>query len=95
MSKTQYGYVYRVHHKNTLWCSNFPTSLSLSKFLAMLLSPLPPCGLFELFYFSYVCVHAMCDCRLLLPVLARTLEEMFNLNDDYYFQLTNSSCLAF
>ena len=34
-------------------------------------------------------------CRLLLPVLARTLEEMFNLNDDYYFQLTNSSCLAF
>ena len=33
------------------------------------------------------CVSAMCDCRLLLPVLARTLEEMFNLNDDHYFQL--------
>jgi hypothetical protein len=30
-------------------------------------------------------VYAMCASRLLLPVLARTLEEMFNLNDDYYF----------
>ena len=27
----------------------------------------------------------LCVTRLLLPVLARTLEEMFNLNDDYYF----------
>ena len=58
---------------------------------------LPPCGLFTFFYSSYVlCVgYAMCDCRLLLPVLARKPEEMFNLNDDYYFQLANSSCLAF
>ena len=41
------------------------------------------------------CVYAMCDCRLLLPVFARTLEEMLNLNGDYYFQLTNSSYLTF
>ena len=47
--------------------------------------PPPPCGLFKLFFSSYASVYAMCDSRLLLPVLARTLEEMFNLNDDYIF----------
>ena len=77
------NYVYRVHHKTTLCCSNviLPSSLSLSKCLAILISPLPPVDCFS--YFIY-CVYAICDCRLLLPVLAGTLEEMINPNDDIF-----------
>ena len=54
----------------------------------------PPAACFS-FVFLTFCVYSMCDCTLLLPVLAMTLEEMLILNDDYYFQLSNSSCLAF
>ena len=75
------NYVYRVHYKTTLCCSNLilSSSLSLPKCLAILISPFLPADCFSF----------------LKPVLARTLEQMFNLDDDYYFQLTNSSCLAF
>ena len=52
---------------------------------------IPPAGYFSCFIFLMFCVYAMCDCRVLLPVLARTLEEVFNLNDDSYFQLINST----
>ena len=88
------NYVYRVHHRTTLCCSNviLLSSWSHPKCLYTLLLklninilleppkmscdidiPLPPCGMISFFNFSYV----LCDCRLLLPVLARTLEEMF------------------
>ena len=81
------NYVYRVHYKTTLCCSNLilSSSLSLPKCLAILISPFPPVDCFSCFIWLMFCVYAICDCRLLLPVLARTLEEMFNHNDDYYF----------
>ena len=92
------NYVYRVHHKTTLCCSNVILlfSLSLRKCLytlllklhvTLLLEPpqtscdidIPPVDCFSCFIFLMFCVYAMCDCRPLLPVLARTLEEMFKL----------------
>ena len=53
-------------------------SLFLPKCLAILISPLAPSDWFSCFIFLMLCVNAMCDCRLMLPVLARSLEEMFN-----------------
>ena len=53
-------------------------SLFLPKCLAILISPLAPSDWFSCFIFLMLCVNAMCDCRLMLPVLARSLEDMFN-----------------
>ena len=83
------NYVFRVHHKTTLCCSNLIllSSLSLPKCLVILISPSPlPTVLVGLCCFvcvcvcvcvcacACVCVSAMYDCR---PVLSRTLEIWF------------------
>ena len=105
------NYVYRVHHKTTLCCSNVILlfSLSLRKCLYTLLLKLnitlllePPemsCDIdiswptVSCFIFVIFCVYAICDCRLLLPFLARSLVEMFNLNNVFFVHANVQSAI--
>jgi hypothetical protein len=57
--------------------------------------PFPLWTVLVVFIFLMFCVYGMCDCRLLLPVLDRTLEEMLITMMIIIFQLTNSTFLAF
>jgi hypothetical protein len=89
------NYVYRAPQDYTLLLKLNITPPWASPTVLQYWYPPSPLRTVLVVLFFLCCVYAMCDCRPVLPVLARTLEEMFNLNDDYHFQLTNSSCLTF